>query len=274
MERGDEAVTKDHATTLVARSLDRDEISVAIADFWRDGVARIPQLLVPSSAHSLARRVEQVMDGALDPGRFFFQHDAPTGRYRDLPLRAGWIGPSRNYRKIEQLQRDELFREWLDHPALEPIVGAVIAGPISLYRAVAWNKAPGGGTELPWHQDAGPFWGLDREPVLQLWTALDDVPPLSGCLEVVVGSHRGGLATPQGGTIPDSMVATIAGDAKPIAAQRGDLLLLHNLLWHRSGRNHTTQPRRALSACYLSAETRCTRKRGVPRQFERRFERI
>ncbi len=60
---------------------------------------------------------------------------------------------------------------------------------------------------LPWHQDGGRFWGLDRDPILQIWTALDDAPVAAGCVEVLPGSHRDGLATPLGGLVPAPLAA-------------------------------------------------------------------
>ena len=65
---------------------------------------------------------------------------------------------------------------------------------------------PAAATDLPWHQDGGNFWGLDRDPVLQIWTALDDAPLDGGCVEVVAGTHLAGLATPLGGVVPKDHV--------------------------------------------------------------------
>jgi hypothetical protein len=48
-------------------------------------------------------------------------------------------------------------------------------------------------------------------------------------------------------------------------------VLIHNMLWHRSGVNTTDAPRRGLTVCYLSAETRCVRKKKAPRAFLRVF---
>ena len=52
----------------------------------------------------------------------------------------------------------------------------------------------------------------------------------------------------------------------------GEGLLIHNHTWHRSGLNHSGHPRRALSFCYMTADTRCLRKKGTPRSFVRLFE--
>jgi ectoine hydroxylase-related dioxygenase (phytanoyl-CoA dioxygenase family) len=133
------------------------------------------------------------------------------------------------------------------------------------------NKAPRGGTELPWHQDGGLFWGLSRDPVLSIWTALDDATAESGALRVVPGSHRAGLARPMGGNIPAALVEAAGAEQRALCveARAGEVVLLHNQLWHRSGRNATAAPRRALSFCYLDGRTRCVRKKHAPRSFPR-----
>ena len=94
------------------------------------------------------------------------------------------------------------FVRGLRNPLFERIARAVIGGDIAIYRALLFNKAKQGGTVLPFHQDGGSYWGLDRDPTLQIWTALDDVPVESGCVEIVPKSHEGGLATPLGGVVP------------------------------------------------------------------------
>ena len=131
------------------------------------------------------------------------------------------------------------------------------------------TKAAGAGTELPWHQDDGRFWGIDRRPSLQVWTALDDAPEDSGCLEVVPGTHLHGLASPEGGTVqPHNLAARGAGELGiRLPARAGEAILVHNHLWHRSGRNHTAAPRRAVSISFLDGATRCLRRRRAPRRF-------
>jgi len=149
-----------------------------------------------------------------------------------------------------------------------------VLGPdVALHRAVLWKKAPRGGMGLPWHQDDGELRGLDRPPCLQIWTALDDASPESGCVEVVPGSHRHGLASPIGGTIQPDRLEAAQAEAHRVAlpAASVEALLIHNHVWHRSGRNATDAPRRAISIAYLSAETRCRRQKRAPREFQRVF---
>ncbi|HMI88405.1 MAG TPA: phytanoyl-CoA dioxygenase family protein [Polyangiaceae bacterium] len=244
-----------------------------LADFARDGYARLGRLMSDEGLACLRRRADDLMLGRVpDPG-LFFQLDTETGSYGDLTFGRGYQGPSYNYRKIEKLEKDELFLMWLRNSLFQNIAQALIGESVVLYRAVLMTKSSTGGTVLPWHQDGGLFWGLDRDPMLQIWTALDDTPVEAGAVEVVTGSHRAGLATPLGGVIPEPLVRARRAeeDCVPLAAGAGEVLLLHNHLWHRSLVNRTGKPRRAFSVCYMSADTRCTRKKRAPRQFFRVF---
>src|SRR5205809_613906 len=163
-------------------------LETALAHYGAHGWARLGPVLDGRWLAALRERADRIMLGEVVHEGLFFQHDAPSGRYDDLPRGIGWQGPSLRYRKIEKLERDPLFRETLENPLFGRIAKACIEdGPV-LCRAVLFTKAATGGTELPWHQDGGSFWGLSRDPSLQIWTALDDAPAESGCVEVVPGS--------------------------------------------------------------------------------------
>ena len=270
MGSADPTAQETRARLLAPGALELD-VEATLAHYREHGFARLGRVVSDEGLGLLRERAEDVMQGRVDPARFFYQHDAPTGRYEDLERGRGWVGASDRYRKIEKLERDELFRAWIENPLFERIARAWIQDDVVLYRTILMTKPRGGGTELPWHQDAGSFWGLDRDPTLQIWTALDDVPADGGCVEVVPGTHRAGLATPLGGMIPAEVAATRAAEAVALPAQAGEALLLHNLVWHRSARSQTGELRRALSVCLMSAATRCTRRRRAPRTFVRVF---
>jgi hypothetical protein len=222
----------------------------------------------------LGGRIDDLMHARVRHEGMFFQRDSPTGRYEDLTFGDGWQGPSSDYRKIEKLELDPLFRRFIANPLYEKIARTLIPGPIALYRAVLFTKSARGGTALPWHQDGGVFWGVTPAPYLQIWTALDDCPLDGGCLEVLPGSHRAGLATPQGGVVTDEKLRAADAErrALPLPARAGEAMLIHNHLWHRSGVSRSGRRRSALSICYMSAETRCLRKKRAPRQFVRLFD--
>jgi phytanoyl-CoA hydroxylase len=257
------------------------DIDTALSEFAKAGYARLGHVLADEGRLLLGRRLEDLMLARVQVEGLFFQLDAQSGRYEDLSFGLGWQGPSLEYRKIEKLERDELFRAWIENELFGRIARAHIGGEaggkgegVALYRAVVFTKSAAGGSVLPWHQDGGDFWGVDRAPTLQIWTALDDAPVEAGCVEVVPGSHLRGLATPKGGTIPEAMLEEDfrAGRVLKLPARAGESILIHNHLWHRSGANTTGLRRSALSICYMNAATRCLRKRRAPRQFIRLFD--
>ncbi len=260
----------DPNTTPRLPCADTLSLEAPLAHYRAFGWARLGVIATPDALAALRERTEALMLGEVVHPGLFFQHDSPSGRYDEVPRGRGWEGPSLRYRKLEKLERDPVFAGFLRNALFARIARAVIGPEVSLCRAVLFNKAPRGGTDLPWHQDGGSFWGLTRDPELQIWTSLDDAPVEAGCVELVPGSHLAGLATPLGGVIPGDVVARsgAALQALRVPALAGEALLIHNYCWHRSGRNATGLPRRALTVCLMDAATRCTRRRS-PRQFER-----
>jgi hypothetical protein len=257
---------------LVPGAADLD-LQPALVGFAEQGYARLGRVLDGGGVEALRARADDIMLGRVAYPGLFFQRDATTGRYDDLELGKGWTGPSLDYRKIEKLEKDPLFFAWIGNALFARVARAVIGEAVTLYRAMLFNKAARGGTDLPWHQDGGRFWGLDRDPILQIWTALDDAPAAAGCVEVLPASHRNGLATPLGGLVPSALSGACGAGARalPLPARAGEALLIHNHLWHRSGVNATSAPRRAFTVCYMNAETRCLRRKRAPRSFVRVF---
>jgi hypothetical protein len=253
----------------MSRTVGDEELERAREEVRSRGFAVLPAVGVESELSALRDRLVDLITGRTpDPG-LFFQPDAPSGSYADVAFGHGYAGADVAYRKIEKLELDPLFLSWLSQPLFERLTRAVLGGGASLYRAAVFSKAAQRGSELPWHQDGGRFWGLDRDPELQAWTALDDAPPEAGCLEVVPGSHLAGLASPMGGLVPAAAVSASDAERRAVQlpARAGDVILLHNLVWHRSGPNRSDRARRALSVSYLHPDTRCTRSRRPPRQF-------
>jgi phytanoyl-CoA hydroxylase len=244
-------------------------LEAPLAALAEQGYARLGKVLSPAGIAALCERAEDLMLGRISYPGLFFQLDAATRKYEDAPIGLGWQGPSLDYRKLEKLEKDPRFGAWIDNPLFERIVRPLIPGGVVIYRAILFNKGAAAGSDIPWHQDGGSLWGLSREPDLQIWTALDDAPLDGGCLEFVPGSQRRGLATPLGGVVPKAQVlaADAAKHAVPVPVEAGEALLIHNHVWHRSGRNRPGQRRLGFSVCYMSASTRCMRKRRAPREF-------
>lgn len=245
----------------------------AMREQWESqGYVRLGQVASERQLADMRLRIDALMLGEAPTKDLWFQMDSTTGDYGDLVFSDGkWAGPSLAYRKIERLERDPVFLEYVRHPTFRQITRQLIGEEISLYRAMFMNKPAARGTVLPYHQDAGAQWQLDRDPYVTIWTALDDAAIANGCVQVIPGSHKLGLLSEQGHTITAEQEALYCPEDRSeyIELPAGEVVLLHNLLLHRSGVNTTNKPRRAFSVVYMDAATRDVSGKG--RAFARVF---
>ncbi len=228
------------------------------AAFRRDGYVRLGRL-DPATLEGLQRAINDVMQGraSIPYERVLMQLDSSTGDYADLgPQTKGFKGRTLDYRKIQDLELEPRFLAYLKAPRFERIARDFYArSAVACFRAMFMNKPAAGGTVLNWHQDR--WTSLDRDPEFTIWTALDDATTENGCLEVIPGSH-GVLVNPSDPSAhltPEQRAEWDRVPKKALPVEAGTVLLLHNWLLHRSGINHSNEPRRAFSVCYMDAET-------------------
>src|SRR5262249_50406161 len=132
--------------------LDFDRV---LADYERDGFARLGKIADDETLEKLRARADALMLGTVKYDGMFFQIDTDTGSYGNLTYGKGYEGPSLNYRKIEKLELDPHYLAWINHPVFETIAKRVIGPEVVIYRALLMGKKENGGTNLPWHQDGG-----------------------------------------------------------------------------------------------------------------------
>src|SRR5688500_13136479 len=101
---------------LPTRIVADDELDDAVARWRADGWALLPAVAASAACAALRDRADAIVAGRVDIADLFFQPDAATGRYEDTVRAHGWDGPERAYRKIEKLERDPVFRVWLENP--------------------------------------------------------------------------------------------------------------------------------------------------------------
>ncbi|MGC4050679.1 MAG: polysaccharide pyruvyl transferase family protein [Paludibaculum sp.] len=228
-------------------------------EYDRNGYLRLGRLLDDGQLASLRERLDDIMLGHVHYPTLHMQLDT-GGAYEDLPDPvAGHSGATLAYRKIQGLEADPLILELVRRDVFREICARHYGAhaPISIFRVMMMNKPAGQGTYLPWHQDAGDVWKLDRDPLVTSWIALDPATRLNGCVQVIPGSHHLGLLSKNGSTLSQEHVEQYCPEDRIeyLELEPGEGLLLHNWLLHRSELNHTGIPRRALSACYMDGRT-------------------
>lgn len=235
------------------------------AAYERDGYLNLGKVLNEGDLQALQERINAIMLGTADinSDRLLMQLDSTDGKYEHAGEQSrGWKGATLNYRKIQDLEFDPLFLEFMQRPIFRDLCARVYGPqtPITAFRAMFMNKPAQQGTWLPWHQDRWNY--LDRDPLLTVWTALDPATKANGCVQLVAGSHKLGLLNPDhpSGFVSPEQAAHYATPDKVIylALEPGEVAIMHNWLLHASDVNHTDTSRRAFSVCYMDGATQAS----------------
>lgn len=252
------------------------------SSFERDGFVVI-NAATAATISALNARLDDIMDGVVRYDSLLMQLDPNSGGGTAVASESdysrantavagqtvGFKGASRAYRKVGEahagLECDDLFRSFMCSPLFKHICARVYGAHagISIYRAMVMAKPSGdlgGGTLLPWHQDGGDWWSLDRDPLCFVWLALSPATAANGAVQVVRGSHKLGILSARGHTLSDADVERLCNgpDVVTVELEPGQAFLCHNWTVHRSGVNTTGAPRRGFSANFIDARTRVT----------------
>lgn len=229
--------------------------------FQRDGFLRLGRVATDSQLLELQTRMDDIMMGRadVDYDQMMMQLDRVDGPDSGPgPQSKGFKGATLSYRKIQDLEYDNAFLSYMQHPLFRQICKRAYGqqAHIACFRAMFMNKPAGEGTHLVWHQDR--WTNLDRDPLITVWTALDPATLDNGCVQVVPRSHAA-LVNPEHGsgflTGGQTQRLLEKNDPIPLELPAGEAVLLHNWLLHSSDVNRTEGARRAFSVCYMDAET-------------------
>lgn len=251
-------------------STDAMEITTGITQsqweqYERDGYLKLGHVVDAGDLNALQTRIDDIMLGKakIDYERILMQLDSADGKYESAGVQSrGWKRETLAYRKIQDLEFDPLFLDYMQRPLFGEICAHVYGPqtPIAAFRAMFMNKPARRGTLLPWHQDRWTY--LDRDPLITVWTALDPATVANGCVQVIPGSHKLGLVNPEhpSGFLTEEQAQKFAPDSEVVylELEPGEAVLLHNWLLHRSDTNATDISRRAYSVCYMDARTQTT----------------
>ncbi len=129
---------------------------------------------------------------------------------------------------------------------------------------------------VAWHQDIT-YWGLEPPEAHTAWIAVDDADLANGCIQIIPGSHRGGIVehgTSDGGTnllsinqeIPDELVDK--SQAVPIELRAGQVSLHEGRLYHASFPNTSRRRRCGLTARFIAPEARQAQANSIGKDWE------
>lgn len=225
--------------------------------FHEEGYVRLGRAVPGAEIEALCQRIDDIMLGNVVYADMLMQLCPSAGEAEKARQSREFKGSSLKYRKIQDLERDPLFRAYIQHPLFRDLTAKIIGEEVAIFRAMFFNKPAEQGVTIDWHQDGAGGWGLSIPPKITVWTALDATCVANGCLQVIPGTHKS-LIPAKGDLLSAAERALHAPDEKRLFLEmaRGEVVLLHNWTLHRSETNHTDAPRRAFSVCYIDAATR------------------
>lgn len=115
------------------------------------------------------------------------------------------------------------------------------------------NKPLGNNGTVPWHQDYT-YWPVDNPNGLSFWLPFSDLDENAGVLEVVPKSHLWGEEAP----------IDFINDRKDfsnnniiyLTANKGDLVILNALAWHRTSDNTSVKERKAYISLWIPSNSK------------------
>jgi ectoine hydroxylase-related dioxygenase (phytanoyl-CoA dioxygenase family) len=230
--------------------------------FEREGYAIGRGLLeadrVAQARAAMATLVDRVADRLLAAGKL-------EDPFADAPLETRLLRIcTRCPDAAPQLFRAELHLPGLFplffHPGLLDRVESLLGPEIRLYpNYTARPKLPENARTLVlWHQDGG-YTGGEAATLrmVNVWTPLVPVTVENGCMEFLPGTHTLGMVPHEQREfyleIAEEVLAPYRDAAVPVEANPGDVILFHNLLFHRGLPNHAQTIRWSLDWRYQVA---------------------
>jgi ectoine hydroxylase-related dioxygenase (phytanoyl-CoA dioxygenase family) len=156
---------------------------------------------------------------------------------------------------------------WADaivhHPKVLDAVEDVIGPNILAYHTTLWVKEPHAEMFTFWHQDDAYFF-LDPAEQVTAWVALSDASVQAGCMRMIPGSHREGLAehsdSPSRGNIIRRGRAIHDrfddSDGVLVPLRAGEMSLHNTHTIHSSGANKSDDRRIGLGISYIPTRVR------------------
>ena len=256
------------AQALPLPSLSQDQID----DYFRDGYLLMPGLISQASIRLYNARFQALVQGevALSEAMKIMQ---------DVMVVKGAVQPTSALHAVNKLlclENDAELSEYASAPEVVGVLRSLLGESIFSLSSNVFNKPPGVDGRHPLHQDLRYFKLRPADKIVGVWTAMLPATRKSGCLAVIPGSHTNGLlphANPSWEFVNHGFygITDVDIDARVhIEMEVGDTLFFHPLLVHGSGRNRSSDFRRAISAHFAAGD--CTSEhenwhnRGLTRQ--------
>ena len=224
-----------------------------------DGYILIPNFLNEEDCDAMDKEVLKIINNIIPEGSAFSHAYAGDGHIAIREMK-----PSPNAKSIEdeisklfRIHSKGVFNDFIHNKLLGDILEDILGPDVDCFLSQYIFKNPGAWGQ-PWHQDSS-YFPFDREPQVGAWLATTEATLENGCLVILPGSHKESLHE----HLPDEREGSNYGYTEikdhdfskeiPMTLSKGDLLLFHSFLMHKSYDNNSNFRRTAM--VYHFAET-------------------
>ena len=251
----EQAGRKSNATVTSATSMSKEQL-----DSWNnDGYILIPDFVDEKFCDDMNEEVLRIINEIVPQDSPFSHAYAGDGHIAIREMK-----PSKNAKSIEdeisklfRIHSKGIFHDFIRKKLLGDMLEDILGPDVDCFLSQFIFKNPGAWGQ-PWHQDSS-YFPFDREPQVAAWLATSEATLENGCLVVLPGSHKESLHE----HLPDEREGSNYGYTEikdhdftneiPMTLEKGDLLLFHSFLMHKSYDNESNSKRTAM--VYHFAET-------------------
>ena len=167
--------------------------------------------------------------------------------------------------KLHYIVKTYTIMKWVYEIATNKIlldfVEEIIGKNILLYNATFIIKEPNTKTHVSWHQDLT-YWGFDdNEKQVSAWLALSKADEVSGCMQMIPGSHKNGFFEHHSTEDKNNVLLrgqTVSGidlsNSKSCPLAPGEASFHHGLTLHSSKPNNSNDRRIGLNFQYITPD--------------------
>ncbi|KAF7381328.1 hypothetical protein HZH66_013722 [Vespula vulgaris] len=220
--------------------------------YEKNGFLIISDLIPRYILDKCSERYDDIIAKKIDPGNITIMRD---------------ITDKKSVNKIQDINHDQVFQEYLQHDKLLDIVECFTGPNIMAMHSMLIAKPPdlgSGSSSHPPHQDLYYFPFRPADKVVAAWTAIEPSYRSNGCLYVIPGSHALDKLYEHDyppGSKPNTVNKFYHGilnlpsmDKSYIEMKPGDTVFFHPLLVHGSDVNRSNGSRKAISCHYASSD--------------------
>jgi ectoine hydroxylase-related dioxygenase (phytanoyl-CoA dioxygenase family) len=247
------------------------------AQFEEQGYLILPKVLSPDVVEGARESINELVD---DQARKLMEQGLISDPLNEEPFETRWLRLYENKLDIApdsfrpQLHLAGLFLVFFDSKVLD-VVEAFLGPEIRLYPNYTVRiKVPDHPKAVVlWHQDGGytavnseeaAGGNVDEMRMINVWSPLVPATRQNGCMQFVPGTHKLGVVPHEKHQyylqIADEYLKPREKDAIDIELNPGDIVLFHNLLFHRGLPNHTKSIRWSMDWRYQDANQDTLRK--------------